>query len=129
MKHKDAPLEVLSNPEFLVGGNAVASVLNPDRVVIGSAQTTAGLVAAKKLEDLYSCWVPVERIIKADMQSSELAKLASNAILAQKVSNISALSMLCEKFRADISSVTQVVGADRRIGKSMLRAGPGFGGR
>ncbi|KAL9624531.1 MAG: hypothetical protein Q9160_001195 [Pyrenula sp. 1 TL-2023] len=128
VKQKDAPLEILSNPEFLVGGSAVASVMDPDRVVIGFDRTPKGLTAAKRLQRLYSCWVPAERIITTDMRSSELAKLASNAMLAQRVSNVSALSMLCEEFGADVSCVTQVIGADRRIGKSMLRAGPGFGG-
>lgn len=105
------------------------NMLHPDRVVIGSAQTPTGFAAANRLKKLYCAWVPLHRIITIDVWSSELAKLASNAMLAQRVSNASALSVLCEETGADISSVTQVIGADTRIGDSMLRAGPGFGGR
>lgn len=126
---RNVHIEVVSNPEFLVGGSAVENMLHPDRIVIGSAQTPAGHVAANRLKRLYSSWVPCDRIITMDMWSSELAKLVSNAMLAQRVSNVSTLSVVCEGIGADILKVIQVIGADRRIGESMLRVGPGFGGR
>lgn len=70
--------DILSNPEFLAEGTAVKDLLNPDRVLIGSLQTEQGIKARKVLESIYNYWVPPERIITANLWSSELSKLVSN---------------------------------------------------
>ena len=119
---------MLSNPEFLAEGHAIRDLLHPDRIVIGSRPGASGQLAAASLASLYATWVPLERIILMDVASAELAKLASNAFLAQRVSAANALSAVCEKVGADITQVTQICGLDYRIGRHMLEAGPGFGG-
>jgi UDPglucose 6-dehydrogenase len=78
--------------------------------------------------ELYANWVPRERIITANLWSSELSKLVANAFLAQRISSINAISALCEKTEADVSEVAYAIGLDNRIGKYFLRAGVGFGG-
>lgn len=120
--------EVLSNPEFLAEGTAINDLENPDRVLIGSHQTKNGLKASDELVEIYENWVPKERIITSDIWSSELSKLVSNAILAQKISSINAVSALCEKTDADITEVSKAVGMDHRIGDRFLKASIGFGG-
>ncbi len=120
--------EVLSNPEFLAEGTAVADLLYPDRVLIGSANSDSGLLARDALVKLYANWVPRERIITTDLWSSELSKLVANAFLAQRVSSINSISALCEKTHADICEVASAVGMDKRIGDKFLNASVGFGG-
>ncbi|TDZ55149.1 UDP-glucose 6-dehydrogenase [Colletotrichum trifolii] len=120
--------EVLSNPEFLAEGTAVENLLNPDRVVIGSSQSPNGLAAATVLADLYALWVPRERIVTLSTRSSELAKLAANMLLSQRISSVNALSAVCEKLGADVTEVSRACALDRRIGPHMLRASVGFGG-
>lgn len=80
------------------------------------------------LEDLYASWVPRERILQMNLWSSELAKLAANALLAQRISSINALSAICEATGADISEIAHAAGSDSRIGSRMLQASVGFGG-
>jgi len=120
--------EVLSNPEFLAEGTAVADLTNPDRVLIGGADTTTGKAAVAELIALYSAWVPSDRILTTNVWSSELSKLAANAFLAQRVSSINALSALCEATEANVTEVARAVGMDSRIGPKFLKAGVGFGG-
>ena len=120
--------EVLSNPEFLAEGTAIKDLLTPDRVLIGSNQTTTGKKASQKLVDIYSKWVHKEKIITTNVWSSELSKLASNAMLAQRISSINSLSALCEKTGADIDELSKAIGSDHRIGKHFLKASVGFGG-
>ena len=120
--------EVLSNPEFLAEGTAIRDLLDPDRVLIGSASTSRGLLAARKLAHIYAHWVPRGNIIRMSTVSCELTKLAANAMLAQRISSINALSALCENVGADISEVSHACGLDHRIGPHMLRASIGFGG-
>ncbi len=120
--------DVLSNPEFLAEGTAINDLENPDRVLIGSHQTKKGLEARDALVEIYENWVPKERIITSDIWSSELSKLVSNAILAQRISSINAVSALCEKTGADIVEVSKAVGMDHRIGDRFLNASVGFGG-
>ena len=91
--------------------------------------TTAGYRAAVSLAEVYAQWVPRERIITMDLWSSELSKLAANALLAQRISSVNALSAICEGTGADINEVSYACGLDSRIGHGMLKAGPGFGGR
>ncbi|KAI9772058.1 MAG: hypothetical protein M1840_001346 [Geoglossum simile] len=119
--------EVLSNPEFLSEGSAVSDLLNPDRILIGSDPSPAGVRAAANLSSVYS-WVPRDRIIFMNLWSSELSKLAANALLAQRISSINALSAICEATGANINDVSYACGLDRRIGPHMLNASAGFGG-
>jgi len=120
--------EVLSNPEFLAEGTAVADLLSPDRVLIGGERTPAGEAAMKTLADLYARWVPRDRIILTNLWSSELSKLVANAFLAQRISSINAISALCEATGADVDEVAGAIGRDSRIGPKFLKASVGFGG-
>ncbi len=120
--------DVLSNPEFLAEGTAIEDLENPDRVLIGSHETRSGLKARQELVDIYSKWVPKEKIITSNIWSAELSKLVANAFLAQRVSSINSISALCEKTDADISEVAKAVGMDSRVGSKFLQAGIGFGG-
>jgi UDPglucose 6-dehydrogenase len=123
-----AHFEVLSNPEFLAEGTAIRDLQNPDRVLIGGKDTPEGRAAVAALADVYAHWVPRERILTAGVWSSELSKLAANAMLAQRISSVNALSALCEATGADITEVSRAVGMDARIGARFLNAGVGFGG-
>jgi UDPglucose 6-dehydrogenase len=120
--------EVVSNPEFLAEGSAVKDLLEPDRVLIGSRQTPAGLAAAREIVDIFAHWVAAERIITTNLWSAELSKLVANAFLAQRISSINAVSALCEKTGADVGEISFAVGSDRRIGPRFLNASIGFGG-
>jgi UDPglucose 6-dehydrogenase len=120
--------EVLSNPEFLAEGTAIADLGKPDRVLIGGNDTPAGRAAVAELVSLYAAWVPREHILTTNVWSSELSKLAANAFLAQRVSSINAISEICEATEADVTEVARAVGMDSRIGAKFLQAGVGFGG-
>jgi len=120
--------EVLSNPEFLAEGTAMADLRDPDRVLIGGDDTPSGRMAVEVIVDIYSNWVSRERILTTNVWSSELSKLAANAMLAQRVSSVNALSALCEVTEADIDEVAHAIGMDKRIGPKFLKAGVGFGG-
>ena len=126
--NKGLRFEVVSNPEFLAEGTAVKDLLEPDRVLIGSRQTEDGRKAAQEIVDIFSRWVPVEKIITTNLWSAELSKLVANAFLAQRVSSINSISALCEKTGADVSEISYAVGSDRRIGPRFLSASIGFGG-
>ncbi|HWA84924.1 MAG TPA: UDP-glucose 6-dehydrogenase [Opitutus sp.] len=120
--------EVLSNPEFLAEGTAVADLENPDRVLIGGERTNGGATALQTLVDIYARWVPRERIITTNLWSSELSKLVANAYLAQRISSINSISALCEATGADVDEVANAIGKDSRIGPKFLKASVGFGG-
>ncbi|KXS20162.1 nucleotide sugar dehydrogenase [Gonapodya prolifera JEL478] len=120
--------DILSNPEFLAEGTAITDLFGPDRVLIGSLQTPEGLAAQKALADVYAHWVPRDRIITMNLWSSELSKLAANALLAQRISSINSLSALCEATGADVDEVAFAVGKDSRIGPKFLKASVAFGG-
>ena len=125
---KGLNFSVLSNPEFLAEGTAVADLESPDRVLIGSMISPEGHEAMDELVGIYARWVPRERIITTNVWSSEMSKLVSNAMLAQRISSINSISALCEKTGADIAEVSHAVGLDKRVGAKFLRAGVGFGG-
>ena len=129
-KHKqdDVSFEIISNPEFLAEGTAIRDLFKSDRVLIGSDQTDEGLAAMESLVNIYKNWIPRERIIKTNIWSSELSKLASNAMLAQRISSINSLSALTEKTEAKINELSVAVGKDHRIGDKFLNVSPGFGG-
>lgn len=120
--------QILSNPEFLAEGTAVVDLFNPDRVLIGGDTTPEGQNAIQSLVDVYSNWVPKDRILTTNIWSSELSKLTANAFLAQRVSSINAISELCEKTGADVNEVAKAIGMDSRIGPKFLKASVGFGG-
>lgn len=120
--------QILSNPEFLAEGTAIADLFQPDRVLIGGDTTTEGQQAIQSLVEIYSNWVAKDSILTTNLWSSELSKLTANAFLAQRVSSINALSELCEKTGADVNEVAQAIGLDSRIGPKFLKASVGFGG-
>ena len=124
----DINFEILSNPEFLAEGTAINDMLNPSRVLVGGGNSESGRKAIKKLVDIYSKWVSKNRILTTNIWSSELAKLASNAMLAQRISSINSLSALCEKTGADVDELSKAIGMDHRIGPHFLKASVGFGG-
>lgn len=127
-EHPKFHFDVISNPEFLAEGSAIADLENPDRVLIGGHQTPQGLAAIEQIVAIYAAWVPREKILTTNVWSSELTKLVANAMLAQRVSSINSISALCEETGADIDEVARAMGMDARIGPKFLKAGPGFGG-
>ncbi len=117
--------DVASNPEFLKEGNAIEDFMRPDRVVIGAD--------SQKAKDLLnSLYKPMQlggyRVIFMDIPSAEMAKFASNAMLATRISLMNEFANLCEKVGADISMVRRVLASDTRIGSKYLYAGCGYGG-
>lgn len=120
--------QILSNPEFLAEGTAIADLMNPDRVLIGGDATVEGQKAINALVNIYSNWVSDDKILTTNVWSSELSKLTANAFLAQRVSSINAMSELCEKTGADITEVSKAIGMDSRIGSKFLQSSVGFGG-
>lgn len=120
--------DVLSNPEFLAEGTAINDLLNADRVLIGGRETEAGALAIESLVELYANWLPKEKILTANVWSSELSKLVANAFLAQRVSSINSISELCEATDANIEEISNAIGTDSRIGPKFLKSSVGFGG-
>ncbi len=120
--------KVLSNPEFLAEGTAIADLYAPDRVLIGGEQDEEGQKSIQALADIYANWVNRENIITTRLWSSELSKLTANAFLAQRISSINAISALCEKTGADVDEIARAIGADTRIGSKFLKSSVGFGG-
>lgn len=113
---------VASNPEFLREGQALADFMNPDRVVIGVESQTA----KELLLELYK---PLKtQMVITDIKSAEIIKHASNSFLAAKISFINAVANICEAVGADIIKVAEGMGLDKRIGRSFLDAGIGYGG-
>jgi UDPglucose 6-dehydrogenase len=113
--------DVVSNPEFLREGSAVADLMNPDRIVIG----TNGERSAAIMKEVYQPFNAP--IMVTDLNSAELIKHASNSFLALKISYINAVAAICEASGADIGKVADGMGADKRIGE-FLYAGLGYGG-
>ena len=124
----DIHFEILSNPEFLAEGTAIQDLFKSDRVLIGGDETESGQNAVEALVKIYANWIPIEKILTTNVWSSELAKLASNAMLAQRISSINSLSALCEKTGAKINELSKAIGMDHRIGPDFLKASVGFGG-
>jgi UDPglucose 6-dehydrogenase len=113
---------VVSNPEFLREGTAVADCLNPDRIVIGADDRAAG----ERLADVYAALrAPV---LITDPASAETIKYAANGFLAMKVSFVNAIAAMCEAVGANVDDVVEGIGSDQRIGRSFLKPGPGWGG-
>ncbi len=120
-RHK-VKFDVASNPEFLREGSAIEDFMHPDRIVIG-------VESERAKELLFKLYRPLKApIVVTDIKSAELIKHASNSYLATKISFINALSQVCERAGADILKVAEGLGLDKRIGKSFLNAGLGYGG-
>jgi UDPglucose 6-dehydrogenase len=116
---------VASNPEFLREGSALRDSLEPDRIVVG-AGSERGFEALRRLyEPITNKGCP---LIETDIPTAELAKHASNAFLALKISFTNGLARICEAAGADVTSVAEVMGSDPRIGPDFLNAGLGYGG-
>jgi UDPglucose 6-dehydrogenase len=125
LERPDLDFSIVSSPEFLREGHAIEDTLEPDRLVAGS-DSERGFAA---IRELYGrLLADGRRLIETDPRSAELAKLASNAFLALKVSFANALARVAERSGADVSEVTRIVGADGRIGAAFLGAGLGYGG-
>lgn len=130
----DTDFDVVSNPEFLREGAAIEDFMNPDRIIIG----TESQKAKELMTELYSKVCPTKndelecenpaQILFMDIKSAEIAKYASNAMLATKISFINEISNLCEKVGANIEMVRIGIGSDRRIGYSFINPGIGYGG-
>jgi UDPglucose 6-dehydrogenase len=123
-KHQPSPVpfSVVSCPEFLREGSALADFMNPDRVVLGSMERDA----AEKVAQLH---LPLRApIMITDLRTAEMIKYASNAFLATRISFINEISNICEKVGADVKEVAAGMGYDKRIGRAFLDAGVGYGG-
>jgi UDPglucose 6-dehydrogenase len=127
-ENKKVKFEVISNPEFLAEGTAINDLFKSDRVLIGGDDTKSGQEAVEKLVEIYERWIPKNKILRTNVWSSELSKLVSNAMLAQRISSINSISALCEKTDANIQEVSKAVGMDSRIGPDFLKSSIGFGG-
>ena len=127
--NKKVNFDIISNPEFLAEGTAIQDLFKSDRVLIGGdLSTKKGKKAVNALVNIYLKWIPKKRILTTNVWSSELAKLASNAMLAQRISSINSFSAICEKTGANIKDLSVAIGMDHRIGPKFLNASPGFGG-
>ncbi len=119
---KGLEFDVVSNPEFLREGCAVEDLMNPDRIVIGTNSDRALALMQKVYEPF------VAPILVTDINSAELIKHAANSFLALKISYINAVAAICEASGADVCKVAEGIGSDKRIGRSFLNAGIGYGG-
>ena len=117
-----AKFDVVSNPEFLREGCAVADLMHPDRIVIG-AQSEQAIDLMKKVYEPF-----MAPILVTDISSAELIKHCANSFLALKISYINAVSRICEASGADVEKVADGIGMDHRIGRDFLNAGIGYGG-
>ncbi|MGH9207920.1 MAG: UDP-glucose dehydrogenase family protein, partial [Acidimicrobiales bacterium] len=116
------PFSVVSNPEFLREGSAVADFRRPDRLVLGSPDAEA----AQRVAALYG--PPACPVLITDIRTAEMIKYASNAFLATRISFINEIAAICERLGADVREVARGMGHDRRIGHHFLEAGIGWGG-
>ena len=121
----DAAIHVVSNPEFLREGAAIADFKHPDRIVIGTNDPQARETMQEIYRPLYLNNHP---LLFTARRTAELIKYAANAFLATKISFINEMADLCEATGADVQDVARGIGLDNRIGRKFLHAGPGYGG-
>jgi UDPglucose 6-dehydrogenase len=121
----DADFAVVSNPEFLREGAAIADFKRPDRIVIGTDDDRARKVMEELYRPLYLNAAP---LLFTARRTSELIKYAGNAFLATKITFINEIAELCERVGANVQEVARGIGLDNRIGGKFLHAGPGYGG-
>ncbi|WP_096190293.1 UDP-glucose 6-dehydrogenase TuaD [Evansella halocellulosilytica] len=119
---EDIEFDVVSNPEFLREGSAVADTMNMERAVIGATSEKAANII-KQLHEPFNT-----KIISTNVESAEMIKYASNAFLATKISFINDIANICERVGADVTKVAEGMGLDSRIGAKFLQAGIGYGG-
>jgi UDPglucose 6-dehydrogenase len=121
-EHGKSGFAYVSCPEFLKEGSALKDFLNPDRVVVGDEGDWAGDAVVELYEPLHA------PIVRTDIPSAEMIKLAANAFLATKISFINEIANVCEETGADVLEVARGMGLDPRIGTHFLKPGIGFGG-
>jgi UDPglucose 6-dehydrogenase len=121
-RRRGVDFDVVSNPEFLREGSAIADFMMPDRVVLGSTNQKAAEAVAQ-LHLALRCPIMI-----TDLRTAEMIKYASNAFLATRISFINEIAAICEKLGADVKEVAAGMGYDRRIGRAFLEAGLGYGG-
>ncbi len=119
----DSSFTTASNPEFLREGAALRDFLEPDRVIVGTDSSDA----VNLMSELYAFLEP-SRLLFMDIPSAEMAKYASNAMLATRISFMNEMSNICERVGADVENVRRGMAADSRIGSKFLYAGCGYGG-
>lgn len=124
-KETEVAFDVVSNPEFLREGSAVENFMRPDRIVLGGASQQALAIVRDIYRPLYLIETP---IVTTTNETAELAKYASNAFLALKISFINEMANLADDLGVDVHDVARVLGLDKRIGPKFLHPGPGFGG-
>ena len=125
----DGDFAVVSNPEFLREGAAIADFKRPDRIVIGTDDTDDGTRAREVMREVYRpLYLNESPILFTGRRTAELTKYAANAFLATKITFINEIADLCEAVGADVKDVSRGIGLDNRIGRKFLHAGPGYGG-